>query len=135
MKPKYVGITIEHDRKANTISLSMPGYIEKALARFQMTDARKASSPAIYTPPEYGAKIHFDEVEDDTPITAEEKTRIQQIVGVLLFYARAVDPTMLCAVNKLASHQAEPSATSTRMPRSCSRPVICNCDATVTRPT
>jgi len=112
VKQKYVGITIEHDRKANTISLSMPGYIEKALARFQMTDARKASSPAIYTPPEYGAKIHFDEVEDDTPITAEEKTRIQQIVGVLLFYARAVDPTMLCAVNKLASHQAEPSATT-----------------------
>ena len=112
VKQKYVGITIEHDRSLNTITLSMPGYIEKALARFQMTDARKASSPALYTPPEYGAKIHFDEVEDDTPITAEEKTRIQQIVGVLLFYARAVDPTMLCAVNKLASHQADPSATT-----------------------
>jgi hypothetical protein len=112
VKQKYVGITIEHDRSRNTITLSMPGYIEKALIRFQMTDTRKASSPAIYTPPEYGAKIHFDEVEDDTPITAEEKTRIQQIVGVLLFYARAVDPTMLCAVNKLASHQADPSATT-----------------------
>jgi hypothetical protein len=38
------------------------------------------------------------------------KTRIQQIVGVFLFYARAVDPTMLCSVNKLASKQAAPTA-------------------------
>ena len=109
---KYVGITIAHNREAKTMSLSMPGYIEKALGRFGMTDARKVSSPAVYTPPEYGAKITYDEVVDDTPITAAEKTRIQQIVGVLLFYARAVDPTMLCAVNKLASGQADPSATT-----------------------
>ena len=109
---KYVGITIQHDRTANTITLSMPGYIEKALARFGMTDARKVGSPAVYTPPEYGAKITYDQVADDTPITAAEKTRIQQIVGVLLFYARAVDPTMLCAVNKLASSQADPSAST-----------------------
>jgi hypothetical protein len=106
---KYVGITIEHDRDANTITLSMPGYIEKALVRFGMSTARGVSSPAVYVPPEYGAKITYDEVVDDTPITAAQKTRIQQIVGVLLFYARAVDPTMLCAVNKLASSQAAPS--------------------------
>jgi hypothetical protein len=33
---KYIGITIVHDRAARTISLSMPGYVEKALVRFGM---------------------------------------------------------------------------------------------------
>ena len=107
---KYVGITINHDRDAGTIQLSMPGYVSKALARFNMETAKGANSPAIYEPPEYGAKIQYDEVEDDTPADAATKSRIQQIVGVLLFYARAVDPTMLCAVNKLASKQAAPTA-------------------------
>ena len=108
---KIVGITITHDREANTITLSMPGYVRKALERFNINPdtAKGANSPAIYEPPDYGAKIQYDEIEDDRPISAEAKTRIQQIVGVFLFYARAVDPTMLCAVNKLASKQAAPT--------------------------
>jgi hypothetical protein len=89
----------------------MPGYVRKALERFGIDpdNDKGANSLAIYEPPEYGAKIQYDEIEDDRPISAEAKTRIQQIVGVFLFYARAVDPTMLCAVNKLASKQAAPT--------------------------
>ena len=109
---KYVGITIHHDREASTIHLSMPGYVDKALVRFDMTSAKGANSPAVYEPPDYGAKIQYDELEDDTPVDAATKTRIQQIVGVFLFYARAVDPTLLCAVNKLASKQATPTAST-----------------------
>ena len=48
------------------------------------------------------------EVVDDMPIVAAPTTRIQQIVGMLLFYAQAVDPTMLCAVNQFASSQVTP---------------------------
>jgi len=74
-----------------------------------MTQAKGAISPAVYEPPEYGAKVQYTKDEDDSPADAATKTRIQQIVGVFLFYARAVDPTMLCAINKLASKQAEPT--------------------------
>jgi hypothetical protein len=102
----YVGIAIEHDRLANTITLSMTGHIEKALVRFDMSTARGVRSPAVYIHPEYGAKITYDKVVDDTVITAAQKTRIQHIVGELLFYARAVDCTILCTVNKLTSGQA-----------------------------
>ena len=38
--------------------------------------------------------------------TPEVKTRILEIVGVFLFYARAIDCTMLTTVNKLASKRA-----------------------------
>ena len=37
----------------------------------------------------------------------KEKKRLQQVVGVFLYYARAVDPTMLHALNVLATQQAK----------------------------
>jgi hypothetical protein len=41
---------------------------------------------------------------------AEIIKRLQEIVGALLFYARAVDCTMLPAVVELATAQAHPTA-------------------------
>jgi hypothetical protein len=38
-----------------------------------------------------------------------KRKRIQQILGTFLYYARAVDETMLCALNKMASRQANPT--------------------------
>ena len=106
---KYVGITIAHDRQKNTITLSMPGYVEKALQRFGLQDAKGANSPAVYTPPQYGKQIQYEQAVDISRASPEAKTRIQEIVGVFLFYARAVDCTMLTTVNKLASKQANPT--------------------------
>jgi hypothetical protein len=106
---KYVGITIQHDRTNRKITLSMPGYIDKALARFGIHDAKGANSPAVYTPPKYGAHVQYEELDDTSPATPEAKTRLQEIVGVFLFYARAIDCTMLTTVNKLASKQANPT--------------------------
>ena len=37
------------------------------------------------------------------------KTFIQQVIGSFLFYGRAVDPTMLTALNSIAEHQAKPT--------------------------
>lgn len=106
---KYVGLTIAHDRVNDTITLSMPGYVEKALTRFGIINPKGANSPSVYLPPEYGKAVQYEESDDTSPVAPEAKTRIQEIVGVFLFYARAVDPTMLTAVNKLASKQANPT--------------------------
>ena len=38
-------------------------------------------------------------------MTPEEKKRLQKVIGVFLFYARAVDPTMLHTLNVLAAQQ------------------------------
>jgi len=56
----------------------------------------------------------------DTHLEADEtelvndttKRKIQQVVGSLLYYARAVDPTMLVALNAIASQQAAPTTTT-----------------------
>lgn len=107
---KYLGIVIDYDRVARTIRLSMPKYVENALERFGAKDFPGADSPMIYTPPRYGlVKQQQATVDNSAPLSAERKTRLQQIVGTFLYYARAVDPTMLTAINKIASHQAHPT--------------------------
>ena len=108
---KYVGITLKHNKLNRTIDMSMPGYVQKALLRFKRTTLRGADSPIIYVPPRYGKfqqEVHPD--EPSTPLTAAEKLELQEIVGVFLFYARAVDPTMYTAINKIASKQAKPTS-------------------------
>jgi hypothetical protein len=54
---KYEGITIT----------MMPGYMQKALECFDIDPDNKkgANPPAIYEPPKFGAKIQYDEIEDE----------------------------------------------------------------------
>jgi hypothetical protein len=91
--------------------MSIPGYVKKAMQRFQRIGLKGADSPIIYVPPNYSK--HQQEApldEPSTPLTPAETKELQEIVGVFLFYARAVDPTMLTAINKIASRQAKPTS-------------------------
>lgn len=108
---KYVGITLYHNINKNYIDMSIPGYVLRACQRFQRNNLRKADSPIIYVPPRYGKfqqEVHLDPLS--APLTPSESKELQEIVGVFLFYARAVDPTMLTAINKIASRQAKPTS-------------------------
>eukprot|EP00536_Pseudo-nitzschia_multiseries_P000416 jgi/Psemu1/915/gm1.915_g len=50
-------------------------------------------------------KIQYTKLEDTTTLSDEEIKFIQQVTGKFLFYARAVDNTMLHALNDIASSQ------------------------------
>ena len=51
--------------------------------------------------------------EDETRILAKQYIkRIQQIVGSFLYYGRAIDITILKALNTLATQQAKPTVTT-----------------------
>jgi len=109
---KYVGITIKHDRKQKLMQLSMPGYVNKALQRFGKAKQRGAKSPLIYIPPILGqAQQIAPELTADeaTLVDANTKTYVQEVTGVFLFYSRAVDPTMLTAVNKISMQSSKPT--------------------------
>jgi hypothetical protein len=90
--------------------MSIPGYVQKALTRFKRTNIKGADSPIIYVPPNYG-RYHQEVYPDEpsVPLSPSEIKELQEIVGVFLFYARAVDPTMLTAINKIACRQAKPT--------------------------
>jgi hypothetical protein len=91
--------------------LSMPGYIDKALERFDhKAPSTPQNSPYPHTKPQYGAKIQYATDEDATPVLGkEEKKFIQQVTGTLLYYARAVDSTLLTPLSAIASQQAAPT--------------------------
>ena len=46
------------------------------------------------------------EEDDSPPLSEKEIKRIQDIIGTLLYYKHAVDPTLLAALSTIASRQA-----------------------------
>ena len=106
---KYCGLTLQWNYIARTVHVSMPGYVAKALARFQSPPPKRPQhSPHAYTIPTHGKAVQYTEEADTTaPLDATGITRLQEIIGVLLFYARAVDSTMLVALGTLASAQSK----------------------------
>jgi hypothetical protein len=106
----YLSMTVKHDKAANTISLSMPGYIAKVLARFKdWLGTHTAASSGVCKAPAYGVKVQQPVRDDTLPLSAADKTTLQEIVGSILYYARAVDPTMLTICNTISSDQAMPT--------------------------
>ena len=89
----------------------MPGYIQKTLERFEHeAPAKPQNSPYPHVRPQYGVKIQYAADEDTSPtLGKEDKKFIQQVTGTLLYYARAVDPTILTALSAIASQQAAPT--------------------------
>lgn len=106
-----LGFHITFDDVKHTVSFSMPQYIPKVLARFFPNEIiRGAKSPAIYTPPNYGRGDQIEVEDTSQSLNEAEIKRLQEIIGSLLFYARAIDSTMLTAVNHLASLQSKPES-------------------------
>ena len=108
---RYIGLTLEWDYINRFLHVSMPGYCDKACQRFQHTRPTKPQhQPYPHVEPTYGAKQQFAQDDDQSPtLSKEDKTFIQEVVGVFLYYARAVDCTMLAALGSLASQQANPT--------------------------
>ena len=62
----YSGITtIKWNYDEGWVDLSMPGYVKKALQRFQHpTPTRPEKAPHIWIPPKYGAPVQYAQPED-----------------------------------------------------------------------
>lgn len=111
----YCGVTLDWDYEHCHVDASMPGYVDGALHKFQHPKPhRPEHSPHDWTEPTYGAKQpQLSPVLDTSPLLdSEQKTRIQQIVGTFLFYARAVNATMLVALGSISSQQSAPTETT-----------------------
>jgi hypothetical protein len=86
----------------------MPGYIYNALHKFQHNPQdRPQHAPDPARKPQYGSKVQLTpEVVDSPTLAPASKKRIQQVVGALLYYDRAVYPTLMTDISSLASQQA-----------------------------
>ena len=108
---KYIGLTIEWDYKNRKAHISMPGYIQKALIKFKHEKPKKTqNSPHPHVLPQYGTKIQYAKDEEiSEPLSKEETKYVQAVVGTLLYYARAVDSTILTSLSSIATEQAKPT--------------------------
>ena len=88
----------------------MPDYVTKALQKFRhQPPDRPQHSPHPWTAPTYGQKIQYASSDQSDLLDAKGTQRVQAIAGTFLYYGRAVDPTILCALNEIASKQAAPT--------------------------
>ena len=131
---RYLGLTLDWDYANHEVHLSMPGYIDKALARFgHPHPTTPQNQPHPHTTPTYGATVQYAKPLDDTlPASTEDQKLIRQVVGVLLYYARAVDSTLLVALSSLASAQANPTQHTMTLVRWLLDYVATNSDAILT---
>jgi hypothetical protein len=105
---KLAGITIKWDYPGKCCQISMPGYIDNLFIKFKHPRPSKPRlSPYTCLPISYGAKTQFAPSDDASELLDDAcKQRIQEIVGALLYYARAVDNKLLVALSAIAVRQA-----------------------------
>jgi hypothetical protein len=94
----------------------MPGYVQAALHKFQHpVPTKPEDSPHAWNIPTYGAKIQYaPDADTAATLPPEQITRIQQIIGTLLYYSLAVDPTMLVALGSIAATQSKATSTTAK---------------------
>eukprot|EP00804_Cyclotella_cryptica_P008878 CCRYP_013090-RA/>CCRYP_013090-RA protein AED:0.15 eAED:0.14 QI:0/0/0/1/1/1/3/0/882 len=113
---KYVGIKHTHHllqtlNEHYETSQDWKGYCKKAGHRFHHpVPIKPQHQPYPHTPRTYGAKQQLVDTADDSALLSNtDKTFIQEVIGVFLYYARAVDCTMLPALGSLATQQSAPT--------------------------
>ena len=86
----------------------MSGYMKDAIHKFQHpTPTRPQNSPHQWIATNYGSTApqmaHSTHKHPDLQLA--ESKNVQQVVGKFLYYACAVDPTMIVTINSIASKQ------------------------------
>jgi hypothetical protein len=104
----YSGITLKSDYKNRTCDMSMPGYVSNVLSKFQH-DAPKhpQHTPSRYITPVYGAKTQYTTKDKPPPLTTTQCLTIQKVTGSVLYYAPAVDRTVLMLLNDIVTEQTK----------------------------
>jgi hypothetical protein len=98
------------NRANKHVTLTMKGYIDRLLRRVRPNGIKGASTPATYTPPNYANPQSQKATVDTSALASEsEKKLLQSVVGTLLYYSRAVDPSICTAVHELGTVQSKPT--------------------------
>jgi hypothetical protein len=108
----YCGLTLDWHYDEGYVDVSMPGYVDRALKKFNHPPPpQKQHAPHQWVEPAYGSRRPQDPTPTSTapPLDQHGTTRIQSISGTFLYYGRACDPCILPALNELASEQASPT--------------------------
>jgi hypothetical protein len=109
----YCGINLKWNYNKHYIDLNMSKYVMKQMTRYgHPAPLKPQHCPYSPNPILYDKDNQAPTPTDDSPLLdAAGQKRLQQIVGSFLYYARAVDPTILMALSN-ASYLSAPRARS-----------------------
>jgi hypothetical protein len=90
------------------VHVSMLEYVPKALVQFwHKAPQMPQHQPYPHVKPTYSATHQYAEAHDTSdPLSKEEKSYVQEVTGMFLYYARCVDALMLPALGTLATQRA-----------------------------
>jgi hypothetical protein len=104
----YSGMTLKWDYNKRTCDISMNGYVSNILSKFQLDSPKHTKhTPSRYVTPIYGAKTQCVTKDETPPLTAQQCLTIQKVTGSVLYYARAMEPTVLMPLNDIATEQTK----------------------------
>ena len=97
----FCSIKLEWDYQNQTVDLSMPEYIAQFLQLFLHPIPKKLEhQPHYHVQPQNGTKVQLTEPREKTPLLQpDDITKLQRIIGGGLYYARAVDGTLMATLN------------------------------------
>ncbi|KAL7480669.1 hypothetical protein ACHAW6_006340, partial [Cyclotella cf. meneghiniana] len=103
----YCGITLNWQYNKGFLDISMPGYVQKQLSKYNHPRPKKpVHTPWEPYPIKYGNAEQESLPHDNSPpLNAKEIKHIQQVIGSFLYYSRATDPTISHALSELATQQ------------------------------
>eukprot|EP00957_Ditylum_brightwellii_P111538 8507805-Ditylum_brightwellii.AAC.1 len=107
----FCSITLRWNYATRSVNLSNPEHIQDALDKFHHELPSKAEHTAhVCIMSWYSRGPQMFPLPDEAPtLPKDQKTHIQKLLRTLLFYTRAVDPTMLLALNAIATQQENPT--------------------------
>ena len=97
----YLGMRITRNRQKRLLWLDQVSYIDNALKRFNLSNAKSTCSPLP-------GNVHLEKGEEIS--TAENRTLYQQMIGTLLYAALGTRPDIAYAVTRLSRYNQNPRA-------------------------
>ncbi len=105
----YCGITLKSDYVGRTVNILMPGYIKMKLQEYKHIMPKKLqTSPYSPERKKFGTEAQAPLPHDSTPkLDAKGIKHVQKIMGSILYYAQAVDRTVLMALSSIVVEQTK----------------------------
>jgi hypothetical protein len=101
-------MTLNWDYKNRTCGISMPDYVATVFRKFQNDNLKHPQdTPSRYVTPVYGTITQYATMDETPPLTAKKCINIQKVTGLVLYYTRAVELTVLMPLNVIATEKTK----------------------------
>ena len=108
----FCGLRLDWNYAHGHVDISMPNFVKSTLHKLNYkTKNKRQLAPHKWAVPIYGKNRQYATEQDTSKLLNPSGIKyVQRTVGSFLYYARAVDNTILPALNEIALYQAKPTS-------------------------